>query len=150
MTTPIHVPNITVKFYPDSDHYIVSGWLRICNILLSYLVDSLAVFMDSTEREASGSKRRSGREGRFIGYYQRGTRGIRLFAWRIHFNTARRSHADHKGSFLINRWNGPTADYTPPNAASHRCEGNQFINSDGRLEELVRSLSRQGAGRTRG
>lgn len=41
MTIPIHAPNITVKFYPDSDHYTVSGWLRICNILLSYLVESL-------------------------------------------------------------------------------------------------------------
>ncbi len=41
MTIPIHAPNITVKFYTDSDHYTVSGWLRICNILLSYLVESL-------------------------------------------------------------------------------------------------------------
>jgi len=41
MTIPIHAPNITEEFYPDYDHYIVSGWLRICNILLSYLVESL-------------------------------------------------------------------------------------------------------------
>jgi hypothetical protein len=76
MTTPIHEPNITEEFYPDSDHYIVSGALRICNILLSYLVESLAVSTDSTEREASGSRRHS-ECGKFIDYYQRGTRGIR-------------------------------------------------------------------------
>lgn len=106
MTIPIHAPNITEEFYPNYDHYIVSGWLRICNILLSYLVESLAVSMDSTEREASGSRRHSGREGKFIDYYQRGTRGIRPSAWRVHFSTARHSRADHEGSFLTNRWNG--------------------------------------------
>ena len=116
MTTPIHEPNITEEFYPDSDHYIVSGALRICNILLSYLVESLAVSTDSTEREASGSRRHSECR-KFIDYYQRGTRGIRLFAWRIHFNTARRSRADHEGSFLTNRWNGTNRRLLSPSCS---------------------------------
>ena len=53
------VPNIEKTYYPDSDHYAVSGWLRICNVLTSRLAGSL-VSMDFVERTASGSKRRSG------------------------------------------------------------------------------------------
>ncbi|MBC7837243.1 MAG: hypothetical protein H7Y39_01165 [Nitrospiraceae bacterium] len=64
MTIPIHAPNITEEFYLDSDHYIVSGWLRICNILLSYLVDSLAVLgIPRSERHLVRGGARGAREG---------------------------------------------------------------------------------------